>query len=103
MRAARHASCWVTVHAALPHRLVVPDDYTLTRRSDLSVTARAALIGLRQLDRFESWSGGSVSWAARKFASTRERAQRLSQVLEQLMVTSGDKLPDRLLAWLRGN
>lgn len=89
--------------ASLPHRLVVPDDYVLTRRSDLSVTARAALIGLQQLDRFESWSGGGISWAARQYASTRDRAQRLSQVIEEMMVTSGDKLADRLSSWLRGN
>jgi hypothetical protein len=86
--------------ASLPHRLVVPDDFVLTKRSDLSVTARAALVGLRQLDRVETWSGGSISWAARKFSSTRERAQRLSQVIEEMMVTSGDKLADRLSSWL---
>lgn len=87
--------------AALPDRLVVPDDFVITRPSDLSVTARATLIGLRALDGVERWTLGSVGKLARLFASTRERAQQLSQFIEETMVTAGESMPDRLLAWLR--
>lgn len=88
--------------AALPHRMVRPDDYVLTKRSDLLVTARATAIGLRQLGRFEAVTGGSLAALAGRYASTRERAQRLGQVIEEALVTSGDRLPDRLWAWLSG-
>lgn len=87
--------------ASLPHRLVVSDDLVITRPSDLSATARATLLGLRALDRVERSSFGSVSKLARLFSSTRERAQSLSRFIEETMVTGGNAMPDRLLAWMR--
>jgi hypothetical protein len=87
--------------AALPDRLVVPDDFVITRPSNLSRTARATVIGLRALDRAERWTFGGVSNAARLFSTTRDRAQQLSRFIEETLVTGGDAMPDRLLAWMR--
>jgi len=72
-------------NALLPARVVRPEDFELTKSTDLPYAQRLGIAGIEKVHQFERWSGGLLSKGLMKFANAHDRVELAQHILVEAL------------------